>query len=671
MKKIKCITLGGLIAISAISVGLTCVGSVDEKTYGNLNKNFDYSINKDDSTDSIWYYVDHFDEIESAIAKDYDLLAKEFTDSTWLGGWYDSASKINNKTEFVDELDNLDISFKLKLFILQNYFESKFVNSLKINNFEHGSPNQRMTTDELNHISANNDELHALQGTTNQKSYIADRYNLTSVTVTNEESWDIGEHKGQIDLISGRYFAELLATLPNKGWVNGDANASWTCRRVMFEFTDTLTRETDSFSLLYNTARDTNGNNEDYTFVAIEATDYSNITTDGYGNRVPSVFGVPVSFAEVQTFHYTNAHVDNAYIISGHEVDKGDDNNAGNALAGIPGAPVLNLLNATHSLNLIAKDLYDTVIEKLSFNPSRYNNKLNQNFINISYPIDMDDQNVEYLIKPDGTRLHVLGNNSFVNDIPYDYGDTVTRMHWTTQMVADSITTYLYYELKHITNVVWTAIRDYNNHTIYLDTMQRRIAVVQPAVNQLRINFPKYQYYQMSHDSFIYWWYSAVVNTNFTDSSSWYGRLFDRDLDIHSPVVANAILKNESLKTIYRNDIRNTSDLRVVADFIVSFTGRPEGMYNSLGNVWDHQFINGKGEWDFQWSNNIYVMTRLAEYYTFNYTNGMAWQVGDSPTAPVSIWIKNEYQHDSAFTWMPWEAREDGRYLILPDNIPK
>lgn len=674
--------LGASLAIAAPMV--VAVSSGQNSTIGQSSgfadiKNRSIDANLDISKNDIntlYYFVQHRDELLAKVSENYETLVAMYNASPVANEWTNMymENKYIDIDSSINALDELDIDFSLKLFMLENLLERVDVNRLEstFNN----KPIRNDRSAEYPEIIPNidpNTTLDSMHGTINRLEFDANRYYLSNVSISGPNvpgnpdptPWDINEPKGDVDLITGQYYSVLLNTLPGKGWLNGDADASWTGKRVIFTFTDKDTNETDSFKLLYNTARDTNGNNEDYTFVAIEPQDSNHITIDLMGQRVPSLFGYPVSFNEVPTFHYSNAHQDNAYIISGHETDPGDDNDAGNVLAGIPisPAPVLNLLNGRHSLNMIAADLINQVMTRDNYDATRYNNPYDMHYLNSSMLLDGNTRDTEYIKNSSGNRLLNNGKDEFTNDVSASDHTYTTTIHWKTQTVVDKVNHYITNEIINIARTYYTELRNYVTGVITLPTLDTRLTNLQSTNAAFISRLNTFEFPSFVNGNFIGWWINFIKSTNFSQSENWINNLYIHPLDMHSSLLTVKVLNNPTVTNILRKTTRNNDDIRILCDFALSSIGtlNDHGYTSPIGS---HTFTNGGSEWNTEMASNIYTMSRIAEHYTNHYTTGITWKIVDTATSLPIFYVKSETAGHASYKWLRWLNTSPGRYTI-------
>lgn len=674
--------LGASLAIAAPMV--VAVSSGQNSTIGqssgfadiknrSIDDNLDISKN---DINTLYYYVQHRDELLAKVSENYETLVAMYDASPVANEWTNMymENKYIDIDSSINALDELDIDFSLKLFMLENLLERVDVNRLESTFNRSSNPTSRslMYPEIVPNIDPNS-TLNTMHGTINQLEFDANRYYLSNVSISGPNvpgnpdptPWDINESKGDIDLITGQYYSILLNTLPNKGWVNTDADASWTGKRVIFTFIDKDTGRTDSFKLLYNTARDTNGNNEDYTFVAIEPMDASHITTDIKGQRVPSLFGLPVSFNEVPTFHYVNAHQDNAYIISGHETDPGDDNNAGNVLAGIPisPAPVLNLLNGRHSLNMIAADLINQVMERDNYDATRYNNSYYMHYLNSSMLLDGNPRDVEYLKNQQGNRIYNAGSDAFANDVSNPDHTYTTTMHWKSQTVVDLVNGYIFNELKNIMRTYYTEIKNYASGSINLVTLDSRLTTLQNTSNAFITKLNNLEFPSFTNGTFIGFLINFVKNTNFSQSENWINNLYIHPLDLHSSILTVKVLNDMHITNILTKTTRTNQDIVDLANFAIN-TLNSLTIHGYTSSIGSHTFTNGGSEWNTEMASNIYTMSRIAEHYTNHYTTGITWKIVDTATSLPIFYVKSETSSDSSYKWLRWLNTAPGKFTI-------
>lgn len=243
---------------------------------------------------------------------------------------------------------------------------------------------------------------------TNVENYNASNPFVLKQIVISKDSlapgFDMNESKGLIAPEHGnRNYGKVLNDFrhlrsANNGWYNEDADSYWYARRVSLQYGRLYSEDNlgdDKVDLYFNVARDTNGTNEDYAFVALLKNPNHSLTQT-WVNHLDKDKNVKNTMVNIPTMNTSNgkeiilnfwdmkiwgsyngvklndAAIIDVYqnIISGHHIDAGADNNQGNFLAGIPGTTdgYANLYNTegTRTLQNVSKLVNNYVLWKLN-----------------------------------------------------------------------------------------------------------------------------------------------------------------------------------------------------------------------------------------------------------------------------------------------------------------
>lgn len=571
---------------------------------------------------------DHQNELNALLKNDFDKLSDEYLANEVALKWTEEQDQHFelNKFKAASQINNLKINPKLKLFLLQNYLDKL---ATRVNN--------------TSRQQGRNAAQFFLAGEVD--SYPA-RYVLNGVQVNEVQSWDIGEHQGQIDPISGKYFAEYLGELDKTrdvGWHDDDADSNFHAYTVKFSFIDRETKNIDSFTLLFNAAQDTNWENEDYSFCAIVANDKNHVVNDYWGDSVPSIFGKSISFNELR-LHNNGANIDCAYIMSAHETDTGSDDEWGNYLNDLPISP-LEGREGNRSLKNVAHDVFYHVFRMLN---DGYTGDYDFNYLHIN----QKDGGIIFFDGNPGTpelqRIPIKG----IEDWRENYNllkPDVTVVRWDTQHIVEMLySTFLNETFEQrqefeksidaLSTLKDVSMDVINSLISILTEKSAEIARKQDELGLRRL-FPT----AGADLSAINWikdvdwsdWKQVVTKTTTEIGRSFFVAWLEKSIEVNyvrkgmNPEIAKAAAK-------------------IIAGVIGSLSkvAQVENLKRLFPTYDDHGML----DWNFQMTNNRDVMAKIAFSFSRDYQNGIEWKIVDTWSSIPDLYIKGQDQSNSEWT---------------------
>lgn len=396
---------------------------------------------KTEAKKDLYYYAEHEKELFEKLKDKYKKLEALSVHSTEYSNFVTWAKSegikiFSEKSYVIKKITQLKMSEPLKEFLLQNYIEKIQIHESAISGDFDKGPN----AEHLSRVSTSN------QLADFRRPSPTARFVYKDIQVErNVQSWDFGEMKGERDPISGNYYSRYLYNLNNyrvthgmsqTGWHDDDADHDFKAHKVKVTFIDKVTNKEDYFFIYINTAQDTDGANEDYTFMAIEPSSTSNILINAEGHKVPGIFGLPLDIKEMNLEAVAKGlKIDSPYIASYHEVDYGEDNEDGNCLDDIPGAPTLNVREGSRSLMHIGRDITNYVYMTLNSQVKQFD-QIDQNFLYMKNQTGGFDYYYDKDVN-DRVRLSGYDHKELHYDNPFD--DT-TDIYWSNQKVLDHTT---------------------------------------------------------------------------------------------------------------------------------------------------------------------------------------------------------------------------------------
>lgn len=568
---------------------------------------------------------ENLDEMNLYLSTKYDQLANEARSNPVYNQWIRDFDRNSSFEDVAESISNLPISEDMQLFLLSNAADKLEQSEISSSDMEiiynpiftPSTPQERQFENEIvSNAVPSNQEL------TNEYE---NKFTFLGATVQAATAWDVNEEKGDIDPISGMYYSKLLATLPNRGWNNGDADDDFTAHKVKFTWRKDLgtSSKTDSFYLLYNSARDREFNNEDYTFCGIVPLDSRHITTLPDGTKLPSIFtGTPdevvLRFDQGVQLHNSGAHIDNPYIISSHDEDKGDDNNGGNYLEGVSPAPALNGLNGSSTMNDIAKDMVDMVNNTLR---AYYDlNFLNPNYLIEQIVVEENGEPVSknvYKFDASGNKIPVKG----ISGISKHYNaltEDETIYSVSNQDILNNSTTSLISELNNNLSMVQSGA----------STATFILGVLSSYKHEYSLGI------SMLH-SFATGWFASVVleiaTADWNDEDAWFDVLSRTVLDL-------AIFTSVSFITTLHELVGVFCGATIIfIQAILSFYKVGNG-FSVMQNWGDH----GLNDWRFQLKNNASNIALIEKHFSNGYTSGIDWKVTDGWFSLPNLYIRTQ-----------------------------
>lgn len=550
------------------------------------------------------------------LSSDAKLSANYSKFVTWIKSI--SIEEATNVNDVIAHISKLGLSNELKLFLLQNYIEKLNIYKTKV-----GFTKPKITTRAAKAANFNDPSDKA-------------RYILDNVRIYEGlPSWDMGEDKAEVDPISKKHFSHYLWELQrggvNIGWIDGDADNDFRADKVKFTFLDKATGKTEYFYIYYNGAQDTDWQNEDYAFAAIEPSSSNNITTNKNGERVPSIFGLPLDFNEI-TIEAENswAHIDNPYMLSFHEKDSGSDDEWGDYLDGIDKAPhKLERREGKHGLYHVAKDVVNYVYKNLNAKVPGFNE------VDTDYLYVGNDDSFAYF--PSETeKIHISGFDKIERNY-HAFDDDRTDFFWSNQTVLN-------YNVQQITEFL------INNKAkieeILADTTlttANKIEKIKLDIDKLKMGFMLKEFIKASINSIVL----GVFSADWTRPTEAIAKIVEQSgFEIATTKIVK-IATNAAVRALVARIVSAAAGYMIgnvvgaLAGLIVTslLSTIPTGNeYSSMDNIEDH----GLNDWNFQWKHNYNEMADIAYKWSQDLTHGVQWGVVDAWTSLPELYIQTQ-----------------------------
>lgn len=600
----------------------------------NGNHNFEENFN---------YFSENKTALDEYLSANYQSLSDEASQNIEYQSFIEEIHGIDllfYKSDILEAIKYLDMNDNLKLFLLQNFLDK--VISLEMKKTEAEKEVQTMNTRML------------AQGPIQSVTW--DGIFFDSCEVMPATAWNINDNKGEIDPITGQYFSKLLyqtSTTKPVGWKNNGADSSFWSVKVKMNFYNRATSAHDYFYLVYNTAQDTNGTNEDYSFVGIAAKDWRSVTHDRFGMLVPSIFDIPLSF-NLMPLRNAGASIDNPYMMSAHEVDAGSDNHTGNILHGLhtsSGQPyITNAREGSRSLYAVAESVKNYV----EFYGNQKHTSRGDKVIASYNKIDNTNIKVpNYLIKKDKMRLgsqseldYVRKTGSTYNTYNWNlFADDNTNIYWSNETVAQLANHILSEDIKtHLSanNSLVTSLEEFFYN--FKASKDR--------------NFIDKQSYDILSNPSSEFWKSNLIN-KFNEMKPFLEAARTKGDHTGMPTIARYFINyyfidqyriekesitdfTKKMMTFDANGFLNKSNYWIASQILNSFVNDPNEThlakpqtFNTSGWADDHGLV----EWDRRMNTRLKSMIKLAIKYSDDFNDSVKWLVNDSWTDLPKIYI--------------------------------
>lgn len=647
-----------------ISIGGLALASIPMITSAAFIKNSDQieeTSFEQESIKDFWYYTKNKNELDELIKPNFASLAIQGQNDGEVMNFIASmdGADLLEKDSILWNIYKIKTSEEMKLFILQNFLDkynkvfADKTEALKENEEKYLSTvtseiyneKEDVSEEEWNGESetpvtdlSEGEEQHllSLRSTYNQselRNINGSRYELSAINVYEAQAWDMGESKGEVDRITGKYFSQLLNDIHRQkgaGWYDYDADTAFWSRRVRFTFRDKNTGTTDSINLVYNTAQDTTGTNEDYSFVAIQGTTSTKWTYDQLGRKAPTIFGKPMSF-DLMSLYNIGAKIDNNYMISAHQVDAGSDNDTGDVLAGVPLAPVLNAREGTRSLKLIAKSFYEYIYLQLN-QPyiQTYMDSLNH------LHFKLGDEILLYR-NQNSTLETIYGEDKQINNWNV-FADDVTEIYWSTNTILNFSSNASNSIGKDIYNIL-NDVKDKTIEAAKIATFNIKTASLISKLQDMRfyLNWGEFPDAAIKDGSFVlnlltltFDLGSMMQKTNWEDSSS------------VTEFVTKAYARTAVAATIIGVQLIPVVGQLVSALLSTLWTVANTFKFGNGYTLWENFDDHGLNDWNFQLKENTYHMAKIAQKLSNNKRAGVVWKVTDGWWTLPNLYVKSQ-----------------------------